>query len=77
LVFTVHSNIEAECKRACVQAPPPNKEVEIGAHHIVTMYLEKYMDLAFKSYENILNIFTVVPEYQKMLKVKVNLQPST
>jgi hypothetical protein len=60
-----------------VQAPPPSKEVEIGAHHIVMMYLEKYTDLGLKSYESVLNIFTVVPEYQKMLKVKVNLQSST
>jgi hypothetical protein len=76
LVFTGHSNVEAESKRACVQAPPAYKEVEIGAHHIVMMYLEKYMSLVLKSYESIFNIFKVVPEYKKMLNVKVNPQSS-
>jgi hypothetical protein len=76
LVFTGQANIEAERKRACVQAPPAYKEVEIGAHHIVMMYLEKYMGLVFKSYESIFSIFKVVPEYKKMLNVEVNPQIS-
>jgi hypothetical protein len=77
LVLTVHASVEAGRKRACVQAPDEYKEVEVGAHHIVMMYLEKYMDLVVKCYENIFNVFTVVPEYQRMLNVTVNFQSST
>lgn len=54
-----------------VQAPPPGKEVDIGAHHIVMLYIEKYMDYVFSFSGGIFKIWAAAPGFQKMLDVKV------
>ncbi|NJR41426.1 MAG: hypothetical protein HC767_00960 [Akkermansiaceae bacterium] len=54
-----------------MQAPPLAKEVDIGAHHVVMMYLEKYMDLVFSFSGGIGKVFKAAGEFNKMRDVKV------
>lgn len=54
-----------------MQAPPPGKEIDIGAHHIVMMYLEKYMKLVFSFSDGLGNMFKAAPVFNKMRDVQV------
>lgn len=56
-----------------LQAPPPGKEVDIGAHHIVMMYLEKYMTVTFSYSGGLFSVFKAAKEFSKMRNVQVSI----
>lgn len=56
---------EMEKMRRMSRPAPPGREVDIGAHHVVLQYLERYTKILFFG-----SPFQSSPEYAKMLDVR-------